>query len=306
MADRGMTETTTPNSRAIRMIPIDRIHVLNPRARNQKVFHDIAANMKAVGLKRPITVTPCKSRTPGKVYDLICGQGRLEAFIAAGQRQIPAIIVEASEEQALIMSLVENLARRKHRAVDILQGIEVLRANGYGAAAIAKKTGLSRKTAEGILLLMEKGEERLICAVENGQMPISLAIRVAENPAEEQRALQDAYESNQLRGGRLLAVKKLIDTRRHQGKSFKRANRLNRISSPERPLSVNDLMKVFQKEMDRKRLLTRKAELVSTRLVFVTHALQTLMHDENFATLLRAEGLSTLPKPIAALMERKG
>ena len=300
-----MTATAAPENRTITMIPIDRIHILNPRARNQRVFHEIAENMKAVGLKRPITVTPCKSRMPGKDYDLICDQGWLEAFIASGQRQIPAIIIEASEEQALIMSLVENLARRKHRAIDILQGIEVLRANGYGALAIARKTGLSRKTAEGLLVLMEKGEERLICAVETGQMPISLAMRVAENPADEQLVLQEAYETKQLRGAKLLAVKKLIDTRRHQGKGFGSKDRRTQSPASARPLSVNDLMKAFQKEMDRKRLLTRKAELVSTRLVFVTQALQTLMRDENFATLLRAEGLSTLPKPLAELMERR-
>ncbi|WP_443749348.1 plasmid partitioning protein RepB C-terminal domain-containing protein [Asticcacaulis solisilvae] len=297
-----MTAPALPPS--IKLIPVDRINVLNPRARNQKVFHDIANNMKTVGLKRPITVTPTKSNTPGKDYDLICGQGRLEAFLASGQSHIPAMVVEASQEQALIMSLVENLARRKHRSGDILQGIEVLRARGYDAAAIAKKTGMSYHLADGLLRLMEQGEERLLSAVESGHMPIYLAIKVAENPADEQEVLQQAYESKQLRGNRLLAVKKLIDTRRQQGKKFKNTNRQKK-SSEGRPLTVNDLMKVFQKEVDRKRLLTRKAEMVSTRLVFVTQALRTLMRDENFVTLLRAEGLSTLPKPLATLMEKK-
>ncbi|WP_031237179.1 plasmid partitioning protein RepB C-terminal domain-containing protein [Asticcacaulis sp. AC460] len=300
-----MTSANFHASGTIQTIPIDRINVLNPRARNQKVFLNIAQNMKAVGLKRPITVTPCKSRTPGKDYDLICGQGRLEAFIASGLAEIPAMIIEASEEQALVMSLVENLARRRHRSSDILQGIEVLRSKGYDASAIAKKTGLSWQVADGMLRLMDKGEERLLAAVESGQMPIYLAIRVAENPADEQKALQEAYDSKQLRGNRLLTVKKLIDTRRQQGKMFKSGSRSRR-SSEGRPVSVNDLVKIFQKEVDRKRLLTRKADIVATRLVFVTNALRTLMRDEHFVTLLRAEGLSTLPKPLAALMEKRG
>lgn len=43
---------------ALRMIPIDQIEVLNPRERNSRVFDTIAANIKDVGLKKPVTVTP--------------------------------------------------------------------------------------------------------------------------------------------------------------------------------------------------------------------------------------------------------
>ncbi|MGE3769470.1 MAG: hypothetical protein AB7G06_00770 [Bdellovibrionales bacterium] len=50
----------------IKLIPIEKVNILNPRVRNQKVFHDIATNMTQVGLKRPITVTPCRSGAVGK------------------------------------------------------------------------------------------------------------------------------------------------------------------------------------------------------------------------------------------------
>lgn len=65
-------------------------------------------------------------------------------------------------------------------------------------------------------------------------------------------------------------------------------------------------MKVYQREVDRKRLLTRKADAVSNRMLFVTEALRELLQDEHFSTLLRAEGLTTLPKPLAGLMAEKG
>ena len=42
----------------LRMIPVDRIEVLNPRERNKQVFEVIVENIKSVGLKKPITVTP--------------------------------------------------------------------------------------------------------------------------------------------------------------------------------------------------------------------------------------------------------
>lgn len=289
----------------IKMIQIDRINILNPRARNQKIFHDIAVNITQVGLKRPITVTPCRSNAQDKDYDLICGQGRLEAFLACGQKEIPAIVIDASEEQALIMSLVENLARRQHRASDLLHGIEVLQKNGYNGKTIAEKTGLSLDYVNGLLNLMAKGEERLLTAVETGQMPIALAVRIAENPEDEQRALREAYESKQLRGNRLLMAKRLIDTRRRRGKTFSDESGRKRVKS-DIVITSQSVLKVYQREVDRKRLLTRKADVVNNRLLFITEALRQLLEEDSFKNLLRAEGLTTLPKPLAALMDEKG
>jgi ParB family chromosome partitioning protein len=45
--------------------------------------------------------------------------------------------------------------------------------------------------------------------------------------------------------------------------------------------------------------MVKKAEFTQQRLLFVTGALRQLLVDENFATLLRAEGLNTLPKYLA-------
>jgi ParB family chromosome partitioning protein len=285
----------------IKMIPIERINILNPRARNRKVFRNIAENMTQVGMKRPITVTSCQSGAEGKDYDLICGQGRIEAFIACGQSEIPALVIDASQEQALIMSLVENLARRQHRAADLLQGVEILKKQGYGIEQIASKTGLGAEYIQDILNLMARGEERLLSAVEAGHMPIALAIKIAESPDDEQRALHEAYESKLLRGNRLLYAKRLID----RGKDYS-IDRQRNASRQVKPVSAQDVVKVYQQEVDRKRLLTRKADIVANRLVFVTEALRQLLKEDNFCNLLRAEGLTTLPKPLASLMNEKG
>jgi ParB family chromosome partitioning protein len=288
----------------IKLIPIEKINILNPRVRNQKIFQDIAINITKVGLKRPITVTPCKSGVEGKAYDLVCGQGRLEAFLSCGQKEIPAIIIDASEEQALIMSLVENLARRQHRASDLLRGIEILQKQNYNASAIAKKTGLTEEYIQGIIDLMGRGEERLLSAVEAGNMPIALAIKISESPGEEQHALQEAYETKQLRGNRLLAAKKLLDTRRRRGKAFLDETGRKR-DGHEKGISTQAILKVYQREVDRKRLLARKANVTSTKLIFITEAMRELLQEDGFRNLLRAEGLITLPKPLAGLLDEK-
>ena len=94
------------------MIPIDRITVVNPRVRSKKVFKGIVENIAEIGLKRPITVTS-RQGDDGPLYDLVCGQGRLEAFRQLGQSEVPALIVTADQEDCFVASLVENCARRQ-------------------------------------------------------------------------------------------------------------------------------------------------------------------------------------------------
>jgi ParB family chromosome partitioning protein len=288
-----------------RLIAIDRIHILNPRARNQKVFHEIAANMAEIGMKRPITVTPCRSGAAGKDYDLVCGQGRIEAFLACGETHIPALVIDASEEQAMIMSLVENLARRQHRPLELLKGIEILQQQGYNAPAISKKVGLNESYVYDVLGLMNNGEERLLTAAVDGKILMYLALRIASGTEDEQRALHEAYEAGQLRGAKLLEAKKVLDERRIRGKRLKGGR-----SGPKRerrPMTGADVVKAFEDEMNRKRLLIMKAEGVSTKLMFITEALRTLLQDEHFSTLLRAENLQTLPKDLMLrIAERDG
>ena len=70
---------TVTRPQTIEMIPISRITVLNPRARNKRQHREIVNNIETIGLKRPITVS--KHDGPGGTrYDLVCGEGRLEAF----------------------------------------------------------------------------------------------------------------------------------------------------------------------------------------------------------------------------------
>src|SRR5688572_26010294 len=128
--DRGAGE--------IRMISVDQIEVLNHRERNAKTFDEITGNIQAIGLKKPITVTPRPTADGGERYLLVCGEGRLKAFKALGQATIPALIITVSDEDAFIMSLAENIARRQCRPLELLAGISALRDQGYDRKTIAK------------------------------------------------------------------------------------------------------------------------------------------------------------------------
>jgi ParB family chromosome partitioning protein len=77
----------------VRMIPVDRIRVVNPRVRDMAKFERVVESISKLGLKKPITVTVGKPGDDGvESFDLVCGQGRLEAFKALGQTEIPALV----------------------------------------------------------------------------------------------------------------------------------------------------------------------------------------------------------------------
>ncbi len=279
---------------AAELIPMDRITIVNPRIRNRKSFKQIVDNIAELGLKRPITVA-ARTNEDGLSYDLVCGQGRFEAFQELGQTEIPAIVIEASSEDCLVMSLVENLARRQHRALDLLRDIKGLNERGYSGPEIARKTQLSLKYVRGVLRLLESGEHRLLRAVESGRLPVSVAVDIAEaKDTEVQDVLRQAYENNQLRGGRLMAAKRLVEARQQYGKGQPSADQKKK-----RTLSVDSLIRTYQNDVEKKQVLLRKATATRNELMFITEALRKLLNDENFVTLLRAEGLATIPKNLS-------
>lgn len=284
---------------AVQMVPISQITVLNPRARSKATFSALVDSIAKVGLKKPITVNRCRQTNGKPIYEVVCGQGRLEAYISLGESQIPAIVVDVSEEDRLLRSVVENVARRQHRPLELLHDIGELKKRGYSDTEIAKKTGLSYQYVHAVRGLLEQGEERLLVAVESGQIPLSIAIEIASaDPDGAQEALAKAYEQGLLRGKKLLAAKRVIEQRQRRGKAHRRiASRRGG-----QRMSSEKLVRAYEKEADRQRLLIKRAEITQNRLLFVIAAVRSLLADENFVTLLRAEGLETMPRPLAELI----
>ena len=281
----------------VHMIDIAAVEVLNPRERNDKVFDEIVVNIKHVGLKKPITVTAREAPDGSSRYLLVCGEGRLKAFTALGETKIPALVIDVSDEDAFIMSLAENIARRQCRPLELLVGIEQLREKGYNTKAIATKTGLTQTYVQGILTLLQQGEQRLIVAVERGEIPLNAAIAIVgagDDDKAIQNALQEAYEAGTLRGKNLLDARKVIERRKTLGKSLSHGTPRKRET-----VTSTSLVRTYQKEVERQKLMVKKAEFAQHKLLFVVSALKQLMSDDHFMTLLRAEGLDSMPKQLA-------
>ncbi|MDQ0621282.1 ParB/RepB/Spo0J family partition protein [Paraburkholderia graminis] len=281
----------------VRMIPVDQIEVINPRERNNRVFNEIVGNIRAIGLKKPIKVTPRATADGIEKYLLVCGEGRLKAFRSLGETTIPAMVVNVSDEDAFIMSLAENIARRQCRPLELLAGIRQLQEQGYASKVIAEKTGLTQSYVQGILMLLHHGEERLVIAVEKGRIPLNAALSIVsagDDDTAMQAALQEAYESGKLRGKQLIDARRIIERRKTLGRSAAR-----NMSGKLADVTTSSLVRTYQHEVERQKSMVRKAEFAQQRLMFVVGALRQIFADENFVNLLRAEGLATLPKYLA-------
>ena len=296
--------TDTPEN--VSMVPIARIEVLNSRDRNMKVFEEIVESIQLIGLKKPITVAERAGEDGQTKYLLVCGEGRLNAFRILGETHIPALVVDVSDEDAFIMSLAENIARRGYRPLEILADIELLRERGYTADVIIQKTGLSPKYVRDIVFLLEQGEERLIEGVQRCSIPLTTALEIARASANDPQnsngeggesnlgdLLQEAYENGQLKGRQIIEAKRLIEKRQELGPSSPNAAQIKP------PTSSYSLVRTYQKEVERQRKMVLKAEHAHQRLLLVVQGLKKLFADENFVTLLRAEGLDSLPKYLA-------
>lgn len=275
------------------MIPIERIRVLNPRPRDKKKFEQIIQSIKNLGLKKPIQVSLRSSEEgtePG--YDLVCGQGRMEAFLALGHKEIPAIVVEVSREERLLRSLVENMARRLPSRLALMNEIERLKADGYSNVEIGKKLDIADSTVGGYIALKKAGEERLLDAAINGKIPLGVAMDIAKADSPElQRELLKGFESKELNQFAIRTVKRLIDQRRFVGKG-----RDTEADKKKSRTNADSLINAFKRESQKQRLMVKKARLCDAKLVITVTALGKLLGDENFFNLLRAESLADIPQ----------
>jgi ParB family chromosome partitioning protein len=287
----------------VELIPIAQIHILNPRSRNKRIHRELIDNIQAVGLKRPITVSRRASSQGQFKYDLVCGQGRLEAFLSLQQTEIPAFVIDADEEDCLVMSLVENVARRQHRPIDLMNEIGRLRERGHSDVEIAERIGVTASWVNMISGLLERGEEKLLSAVETGLIPVSMATDIARSSESEiQDLLAEAYEQG-FRGKKLTTLRHLLELRAKKDKLV-RANPMGGGQNKKKRMTPADLRRLFEREAERQRLMVKKATYTHDRVVFATQAIKELLSVSEFRKLLKAENLDSIPKLIQARIQQ--
>jgi ParB family chromosome partitioning protein len=117
---------------------------------------ELAASIAATGVVQPIVVRPL----PHGHYQLIAGERRWLASQRAGKETIPAIIRQVSDEQAMEMTIVENLQRTDLNPMEQARAYDKLsREFQLTQEQMAKRTGKDRASVANFLRLLKLPEE---------------------------------------------------------------------------------------------------------------------------------------------------
>ncbi|WP_145055394.1 ParB/RepB/Spo0J family partition protein [Mixta calida] len=290
------------NDKKIIMIEIESIKIVNPRSRNKFIHDAIRDSIDNSGLRKPVTVRAIKDKKYS--YALVCGQGRIEALIQMNEKYVPAIVKDISQEDGYIMSLVENIARRKPRATELYERIRDMKENGLSENEIANFTGCSESWVKSILLLMNRSEQKLLAAVESGKLPIYLAVIFSRSNSEEnQNILIDAYEKGMVKPKYIAKIRNILDQRDEGNKGTPSHN--YQLHKTNKKLSTEQLLQLYQDNVDEHKKLIAKNEYVTESLIITKKILTELLSDNEFTQLLKSESLNMIPSLILQQIKRE-
>jgi ParB family chromosome partitioning protein len=272
-------------------IPVDRIKVLNPRTRDRAQFKENVRSIKEVGLLKPVVVNGRNFKRTG-YYELVCGQGRFLAYKELGRARILAEIISCSKKEALLYSLVENIARIPPRTMWFAREVQRMHDAGLDIAQIAKIVGKGSNWVRKYVKLVEQGEARLIRGVEQGLFPISFALMVAQSDnSTVQNVLMDAFDNGIVTSGNFDTVRKVLDQRTDLGK-----DPAARGKKSGRKAALAQLKSGIAKSTREKASFVRQAKDKENRLMALLDGVNTLWKDKGFVSLVKAEGLGHRPK----------
>ncbi len=130
-----------------------------PRASmNQEALEELRASIATMGVVEPIIVRP-NAEAAGR-YQVIAGARRVKASSLCEKTTIPAIVRQVSNQQAMVMTLVENLQREDLNDIDQARSYQRLSQEfGLTQDEVAKCTGKDRSTIANYLRLLRLPEE---------------------------------------------------------------------------------------------------------------------------------------------------
>jgi len=183
-------ETEGGKPREIALDQIDRNPFQTRTHVDEAQLAELAASIKANGVVQPILVRPLA----GGRFQLIAGERRWRASQLAGKPTIPAILRQVSDEQAMEITIVENLQRADLNAMEQARAFERLaREFHMTQEQMAQRTGKDRATVANFLRLL-KLPTGVQGRVESGELTFghARALLAFEHAEEMEKAAQRA------------------------------------------------------------------------------------------------------------------
>jgi ParB family chromosome partitioning protein len=160
--------TTVLHGQAVRDLPISEIDPNPYQTRttfDEQALNELAASILVNGIVQPIVVRPNNGR-----FQLIAGERRWRASQKLGREIIPAVIKQVSNEQAMEMTIVENLQREGLNPMEEARAFDRLSSEfNLTQEQMSQRTGRERASIANLLRMLRL-PETVQQAIEKGEL----------------------------------------------------------------------------------------------------------------------------------------
>ena len=164
-----------------------------PRRRfDEEALAALADSLADQGVLQPVLVRPL----PGGSYELVAGERRWRAAQIAGLEQIPAIVEQRDDTEALEAAIVENMARADLNPVEEARAVAALVEElGMTKKAVGRRVGRSRSAISNLLRILDLPDS-VLAMLEDGSLSEGhgRALLLAEDHSDRKRLARSARE----------------------------------------------------------------------------------------------------------------
>ena len=218
-ADNSIEEIASTSAVKLKIMDIEPNRDQPRKIFDEDALAELADSIAKHGVIQPLLVRPM----PDGSYQLVAGERRWRASRMAGLTEVPVVIKELSDDEAMALALIENLQREDLNAIEEAQGIKALMDTlSLTQDEAAERVGKSRPAVANALRLL-KLPESVIALVWDGKLSPGHARALLGFKDE-----QDIIETADLiieKGLTVRDVEKLVKKRNKEPKAEKPAAR---------------------------------------------------------------------------------
>ena len=160
---------------------------------SEEKIQELAQSIKENGLIQPIIVR----KSPVLGYEILAGERRYRASIAAGLAEVPVIVKQLSDQDMMLHSIIENLQRENLNPIEEAKAYQSLIDKGFTHTEIAEKMGKSRPYITNLVRLLGLPKHILI-EVESGKLSQAHARLLIQLSSDKQDKLLNRIQTENL------------------------------------------------------------------------------------------------------------
>jgi ParB family chromosome partitioning protein len=282
------------NSQTVEIIPIALID-LHP-AGNAK-----PSMTKMEAAPDPAVVTAIRKEFAGGArYQLVGGEAQLRACRKAGFKEVPVFVLDDNLDAPQNPLPSDHTIRLRYRAVEFLRDVNDMRGRGWDEQRIARRFGITMPQLRSALEKIANGKHDSLGPHSVDQIPEHILKEASgKEPKEMRRVLRRGYEETMTRRKRQIREKQRATLNRLEDTTGSIP-----IPDASAPVTIRSLRSCRDRAVDMQRVIVA-GRAIRGALSEACTTIGTLLADDQFVNLLRAEGLDSIPCVLRLCIEQR-